>query len=156
MPDPASFPTDTHPADDLDLDEVGSDFAFGRPCDIPPGIVGDATRVVFDTHWPALLRAVQAYRKRVDALEAALVGERTRYDACAMALGDCGSRLMAARRDVEQAHSERNYWRTRALDGASVQRFAVGGGEPTADIAPEGPRDAPVHPDTRETALPPA
>lgn len=41
---------------------------------------------------------VPALLARVEALEAALVRERARYDACAMALGDCGNRRMVAER----------------------------------------------------------
>lgn len=137
MPD--AFPTETHPADDLDLDEVGSDFAFGRPCDIPPGVVGDATHMVFTVHWPALLRTVRAYRARVDELEAdkvrlaaALSRGEARYDACALALGDCGNKRMAMQRELEQAQAERDHWRKVAtlaadcpVDGCDGERIEL-------------------------------
>lgn len=101
MPD--AFPTETHPADDLDLDDVGSDFAFGRPCDIPPGVVGDATHAVFTVHWPALLRTVRAYRARVDELLAAVARRDARITRLQLALA-------AARREAacfRAAHRDR-------------------------------------------------
>ena len=77
---------ETHPADGLDLDELISDFAFGRPCFIPEGVVGDSTRVVFGQHWPRILQTIREYRARVDELEAELRAATGKGAACDLAV----------------------------------------------------------------------
>lgn len=170
MPDvdlAAAFPSDTHPADDLDLDDVTSDFAFGRPCDIPPGIVGDATRVVFGTHWPALLRTVRAYRARVDALLTALGRRDARITRLQLALIAARREAACYRADHRDRHglpSDPRHAGCRAADGdcavpgcdgERIELEAFGMAKPIAvlmscghDTAPlEKPPEAPAEPD---------
>lgn len=84
-------------------------------------------------------RDVDALLARVESLEADLRRERARYDACAMALGDCGNKRMVAERaakdwrDIAEARDAR-------LKAAALCACSERPAEPAAPLSPPEPR----------------